>query len=91
MDKIIVIIGFVQSLFGILIFITKRPRHLSFFYSFGSVFNYNVHRSTLSVVPINFDGYKDKLTWLLYQNLKEIPCKNLIFVSTINDKVAPAS
>ena len=30
MDKTIVIIGFVQSLFGILIFSTKRPGHLSF-------------------------------------------------------------
>lgn len=30
MDKTIAIIGFVQSLFGILIFISKRPRHLSF-------------------------------------------------------------
>lgn len=30
MDKTVVIIGFVQSLFGILIFSTKRPGHLSF-------------------------------------------------------------
>jgi AraC-like DNA-binding protein len=29
-DKTVVIIGFVQSLFGIIIFISKRPRHLSF-------------------------------------------------------------
>lgn len=29
-NKIIVIIGFVQSLFGILLFIAKRPRHISF-------------------------------------------------------------
>src|SRR5690606_27397015 len=30
MIKIIAIIGFVQSLFGFVIFITKRPKHLSF-------------------------------------------------------------
>ena len=30
MDKTVAIIGLVQSLFGIIIFITKRPRHLSF-------------------------------------------------------------
>jgi AraC-like DNA-binding protein len=30
MSEIITILGFVQSLFGILIFISKRPRHLSF-------------------------------------------------------------
>ena len=30
MDKTIATVGFVQSLFGILIFSTKRPRHLSF-------------------------------------------------------------
>ena len=30
MDKTIAIIGLVQSLFGIIIFISKRPRHLSF-------------------------------------------------------------
>ena len=29
-DKIISVIGFAQSIFGILIFITKRPRHVSF-------------------------------------------------------------
>jgi len=29
-DKTVAIIGLVQSLFGIIIFITKRPRHLSF-------------------------------------------------------------
>lgn len=30
MSRTIIAIGFVQSLFGILIFVTKRPRHLSF-------------------------------------------------------------
>jgi AraC-like DNA-binding protein len=30
MNKIIVIIGFVQALFGIALFIVKRPRHISF-------------------------------------------------------------
>ncbi len=30
MNETIIIIGFVQSLFGTLLFITKRPRHLSF-------------------------------------------------------------
>ena len=30
MDKTVAIIGFVQALFGIIIFISKRPRHLSF-------------------------------------------------------------
>ncbi|MDP2159745.1 MAG: hypothetical protein Q8K02_04640, partial [Flavobacterium sp.] len=30
MDKTIAIVGFVQSLFGIIIFVSKRPRHLSF-------------------------------------------------------------
>lgn len=30
MDKYIAVVGFVQSLFGILIFSTKRPKHLSF-------------------------------------------------------------
>ncbi len=29
-SSIIIIVGFVQSLFGVLIFITKRPKHLSF-------------------------------------------------------------
>ena len=32
MNRIIIAIGFVQSLFGILIFIAKRPRHLSFIF-----------------------------------------------------------
>lgn len=32
MDKTIAIIGLVQSLFGIMIFISKRPRHLSFIF-----------------------------------------------------------
>lgn len=30
MEKTIVLLGFVQSLFGVLLFISKRPRHLSF-------------------------------------------------------------
>ena len=30
MDRTIIIVGFIQSLFGILIFATKRPKHLSF-------------------------------------------------------------
>ena len=30
MTKTILIVGFVQSLFGVLIFITKKPRHFSF-------------------------------------------------------------
>lgn len=32
MDRIIAIIGLVQSLFGILIFSAKRPRHISFYF-----------------------------------------------------------
>ena len=30
MNKIIALVGFVQAIFGILIFVTKRPRHISF-------------------------------------------------------------
>ena len=32
MNRTIIVIGFVQSLFGVLIFIAKRPRHLSFIF-----------------------------------------------------------